>query len=493
MISKECQRHHHAFLKETKFQASLKLSTSGTLSPATIATTSSGYSTGDSSTSAIMTRNTRKSSSSITCNQHKTKSKGFQNIISKLKSFFISPKPKPKSKLKHSTTPKGMQSTSTFDHYSAYYGLPSSSSSSTTTNNTIAIPFTYYHNSPIKSKYYYKPNAEPYTARVTNFEKISAWLNYTDSMTQKEDEEDSDEFIFIDEFQEQSISPSLLNVDYQIIMKKNLSSIRMPRRSTSLVATLNRPVIEQKQYERSVSPAASFTSSILTKGMSERMTPQKTHYYSRTNLTEEPTQNLVIQSNRRRLIDFSRRRTVGGPNEHNTTNTVTSTYSNNKENVPINRRPQQIYRFSPSTSTIIATKKYFFHSKPSQIKNEDMLMNSYGLTLMQQQQQQQQQQKPQLQQRHSISSVVMTPKMPDNSSIYLSQKQQNRRSSIHLLQQQYTSDSLDDLLCDREVESYFYPNRRQSPTFIPRHTYINLESPSSHYSPPPPYIHGTLC
>ncbi|CAF4922405.1 unnamed protein product, partial [Rotaria socialis] len=80
------------------------------------------------------------------------------------KSFFISPKPKPKSKLKHSTTPKGMQSTSTFDHYSAYYGLPPSSSSSTTTNNTIAIPFTYYHNSPIKSKYYYKPNAEPYTA-----------------------------------------------------------------------------------------------------------------------------------------------------------------------------------------------------------------------------------------------------------------------------------------------------------------------------------------
>ncbi|CAF5213605.1 unnamed protein product, partial [Rotaria magnacalcarata] len=126
----------------------------------------------------------------------------------KLKSFFISPKPK----LEHSTTPKGMQSTNTFDHYSTYHGFPSSS---ITTSNTIAIPFTYYHNSPIKSKYYNKPNAELYTARVTNFEKISAWLNYTDSMTQKEDEEDSDEFMFIDEVQEQSISPSPLNIDYQ--------------------------------------------------------------------------------------------------------------------------------------------------------------------------------------------------------------------------------------------------------------------------------------
>ncbi|CAF2411149.1 unnamed protein product [Rotaria sp. Silwood2] len=78
MLSKGCQRHH-ALLKTSKFSDQSKQSTSGTLSPDTIATTSSGYSTGDSSISTTMISISKKtSSSSITCNQHKTKAKGKQ-------------------------------------------------------------------------------------------------------------------------------------------------------------------------------------------------------------------------------------------------------------------------------------------------------------------------------------------------------------------------------------------------------------------------------
>ncbi|CAF3413689.1 unnamed protein product [Rotaria sp. Silwood1] len=473
MLSKGYQRHH-ALLKTSKFSDQSKQSTSGTLSPDTIATTSSGYSTGDSSISTTMISTSKKSSSSITSNQHKTKSKGFLNFINKLKNFIIPSK----NKLVHSTTSKEMPPTNTFDQYSTSYDIPSST---ITTNNTTSIPFTYYHHSPIKSKYYTQQNHVSYVTKATNFEKISAWLDHTEMM--KHDRPYFDELLFIDEMQEQSISPSPIEIDYQIIMKKISSSIKTPKRSTSLVATLNRPVIEKKQYERAVSPTASFTSSILTKGMFERMTPQKPSHQSRTNLTDEQTTNLLVKPNRRRAIDFSRRRTVASLTEQHYINNHNNNNNNDKENVPINHR-QQIYRFSPSTSTNIPTKKYYFHPKPS-VKNEDILMNSYGLTLLQQQQP--------IQQRQSLSSIVMTPKIPDNSSINSLHKQQNRRSSIQLPQQQYSSDSLDDLLCDREVESYFYPHRRQSPTSIPQHVYINLETPSNYYPPPPPYIHGTLC
>ncbi|CAF0997065.1 unnamed protein product [Rotaria sordida] len=487
MLSKRRQRNH-TLLKTSKFSDQSKQSTSGTLSPDTIATTSSGYSTGDSSISTSK----KSSSSSITCNQHKTKSKGFHNLINKIKNFIISPK----TKFVNSITSKEMPSSNIFDQYSTSYDLPLST---ITTNNTISIPFTYYHHhSPIKSKYYNQQNHVSCITKTTNFEKISAWLDHTEMMTY--DKQYFDELLFIDEIQEQSISPSPIEIDYQskitflflsslesrqdkqlnkLIMKKTSSTVKTPKRSTSLVSTLNRPVIEQKQYERAVSPTASFTSSILTKGMFERMTPQRTSHQSHTNLPDEQTTNLLTKSNRRRVIDFSRRRTVATSTEQNNNNNN----NNDKENIPINRR-QQIYRFSPSTSNNITTKKYYFHPKPS-VKNEDMLMNSYGLTLLQQQQP--------IQQRQSLSSTMITSKIPDNSLINLLHKQQNHRSSIHLPQQQYTSDSLDDLLCDREVESYFYPQRRQSPTSIPQHIYVNLDTPSNYYPPPPPYIHGTLC
>jgi hypothetical protein len=240
-----------------------------------------------------------------------------------------------------------------------------------------------------------------------------------------------------------------------------------------MVSTMTRPIIEQRHYERTLnSPTASFASSILTKGMSERMTPQTSYHQSRTNLTEDQINILLPKSNRRRAIDFSRRKTVAG---------ITEPINNNKENIPVNRR-QQIYQFSPSTS-----KKYYFHSN-APVKNEDILMNSYGLTLLQQQQPQQP-----IQQRQTVSALIMMSQVPELRSV---QKQPNHRSSIHLIQQplqQCTSDSLDDLLCDREVESYFYPNKQQSPVSFPQHVYMNLETPPKNYYRPPPYIHGTLC
>jgi hypothetical protein len=253
-----------------------------------------------------------------------------------------------------------------------------------------------------------------------------------------------------------------------VIMKKTSSTNKTPKRSTSMVATMTRPIIEQKHYEKAISPTYSFSSSILGKGMTERMTPQTIYHQSRTNLPEEQTNILLPKSNRRRAIDFVRRRTVGVPNEQ---------INNNKENLPINHR-QQIYRFSPPTSTNIVTKKYYFHSKPP-VKNEDILMNSYGLTILQQQ-------------RQSLSAAVKKPQISDISSIRLPQKQLNLRPTIHLKQQEYTSDLMDDILCDREVESYFYPSRRQSPPSLPPHVYKNLGISSNYYQPPP-YIHSTLC
>jgi hypothetical protein len=66
MITKGCQRHY-SFLQPPKFTGSL---TSGTLSPDTITTTSSGYSTGGSSVSTTIVP------SSVDLNQQKTKPKG---------------------------------------------------------------------------------------------------------------------------------------------------------------------------------------------------------------------------------------------------------------------------------------------------------------------------------------------------------------------------------------------------------------------------------
>ena len=264
-----------------------------------------------------------------------------------------------------------------------------------------------------------------------------------------------------------------------MMMKKTSTNNRTPRRSSSLVSTISRPIIESKQTDRSVSPSSSFSSSILIRGMSENLTPQKSSYHlSRVTLNDEPLdhhpppqQQSSSKSNRRRAIDFNRRRTVAGPTE---------SVHQNKENLPQPRR-QHIYRFSPSTSNNQQGKKYFFHSN----SNEDMLMNSYGLTLLQPQQQQ-----PLVTPRRQsvTASITLLPSTEVNHHVAPLPR---RTSSIQLT----PSDPLDDLLCDREVESYFYPNRRQtSPPS--QHVYINLEPSPNYYqssTTSAPYFHGTLC
>lgn len=236
-----------------------------------------------------------------------------------------------------------------------------------------------------------------------------------------------------------------------MMMKKTSMNNRTPRRSTSLVSTISRPMIQSKPIiEKSISPSSSFSSSILIRGMSENVSPPKSYHLSRVNLHDEQNHQQVspTKSNRRRAIDFNRRRTVAGTNE--------SIPQNNKENLPQSRR-QQIYRFSPSTSNNSQTKKYFFHSNSS-TKNDDMLMNSYGLTLLQ-------------------PSSFSTPRRQSvTANITLVSPIQINPSRPLI-----SSDPLDDLLCDREVESYFYPPRSS------QHIYINLQPSPNGYFP------GTLC
>ena len=269
-------------------------------------------------------------------------------------------------------------------------------------------------------------------------------------------------------------------------MKKTATTVKATKRSSSLFTKLTRPLVEQKQQgqattPRTSSPSLSFSSSILLKGMSERITPpspNKDKHQSR--------------SNRRRAIDFSRRRT-DAPHEPNS----------DKENQRHSSKPkltQDIYRFSSTDEPVnmqrsrskhtVEEKKYYFHSQT----NEDLLNNSYGLTLLREQKQ-----KPR-QQRHSVASLLSTSQNPTKISSY--QSVLNQSASIQtamaaaevLPAPGQTLDSMDDLLCDREVESYFYP---LPSSLEPDHIYMNLDTPLQHYRPPSSslstYIHGTLC
>jgi len=181
---------------------------------------------------------------------------------------------------------------------------------------------------------------------------------------------------------------------------------KTPKRSTSLVSTLSRPVIEK----RTISPTPSFSSSILMQGMSENLS----HLSSRTSIIDTNEQS-TSNHHRRRLIDFSRRRTITGFNDQ----------TNNKENRFVN------------------SQKYYFHRN-----SNDLLMNSYGLQLLDREQQ------PKVYSSKIITHIQPKKFVPHN----------------------YSPDALDDLLCDREVESYFYPSKSQ-------HVYINLQTS----------IQGTLC
>ncbi|CAF3786176.1 unnamed protein product [Adineta steineri] len=486
MLSNQRQRQqqqHHSLQQASKTTDMFKQPILGTLSPDTTVTTSSGYSTGGSSVSTTINLSPKKSSVLIARKQqHKTKSKGLHNLLTKLKNLLVPSKTKPiiNSKTMRSTNSRQISSTNILRQYHQqaviYDVIPPPpppptlpASSSLVTNNTISLPFTYYHDSPIQ-----QPR--------TNFEKISAWLDHTEKMTQNE-QVNINSLSFIDGSQQLSTSSSTAEIDNKgasvyvlaitVVMKKTPTNIKPPKRSSSLVTRITRPIIEQ-QVQHSISPSSSFASSILTKGMTERMTPSPT--------TPRKTESQSSKSNRRRTIDFSRRRSVVD---------TTNRQKSNKENLPMKQQEkslQGVYQFSPSSSNNkienhapsskhVSTKKYFFHSNSTKTPDEDLLNNSYGLTLLSQQQQQ----PTPLQQRHSVAAVLMLSQVPNHISL---QKQSNSRVPNH----QYTVDSLDDLLCDREVESYFYPTSSPS-----EHIYMNLENSCDSYPTSLSCIHGTLC
>jgi len=254
-------------------------------------------------------------------------------------------------------------------------------------------------------------------------------------------------------------------------MKKVSTNIKPPKRSSSLVSRITRPIIEQ-QMQKTISPSSSFSSSILMKGMSERITPPPPP--PPPPQQQQQTDSQLVKSNRQRTIDHSRRRTVTGGIQE---------YHSNKENISVKTPAKpltNVYQFPTFTSNNrleihipsskhTSTKKYYFHSDSTAKPTEDLLNNSYGLTLLTQQA------------RHSNGSVLLVSQISNHLS---SQKPMPvPRTSIP---QTTTLDSLDDLLCDREVESYFYPLHSQ-----PEHIYTNLENSSTSSSVS--YYHGTLC
>lgn len=210
-----------------------------------------------------------------------------------------------------------------------------------------------------------------------------------------------------------------------------------------------------------------------------------------------PLEKSKSTTHQRRPIDYSRRKTLA---------TTTNERQANKENLSSKLTTENLYRFASTNTksesqtqpeqqqtqkTAVAkhkvTKEYYFHSQPS----EDLLNNSYGLTLLQQQQQQQQKPVPKpLQPRHSVEAVLMISQLPKVSSYLPAQPVMTRSPAPPLGP---TMDSYEDLLCDREVESYFYPVSSSYPS---EHVYMNLSTladPYQSFSPSFDYLHGTLC
>ncbi|UJR28288.1 hypothetical protein I4U23_009536 [Adineta vaga] len=469
MLSTERQRSHRPMLQAPKITNMLKHSILGTLSPETSITTSSGYSTGGSSVSTTRNASTKKTSPTIASKQQQqqqqqydTKSKGFHNLFTKLKNFLIPSKTKHIQTMR-STNSRQISSTNIRRQYHQQSTVYDVIPSSLATSHTISLPFTYYQDSPIQP------------TRAT-YEKISAWLDQQAKMTQTELIDNHDLSVLHGKNQQQTAVLPTEQIDNKAsstMLQQTPPNIKPPKRSSSLVARIARPSVEN-QTQKSLSPSSSFSSSILAKGMTERMTPSPT--------VLQKTDKHSSRSNRRRTIDVSRRQST----------IELDGFKSNKENQSLKHsdKPLQgIYQFPsfsssnntgisfPSTKHIV-TKKYYFHSNPTKTTDDDLLNNSYGLTLLNQQQQQQQQQQP----RHSVGAVLMISQVPNQIS---SQKPIHHRTSIP----QQTYDSLDDLLCDREVESYFYPIS-SSPS---DHMYMNLENSSDSYQTSLSCIHGTLC
>lgn len=127
---------------------------------------------------------------------------GFHNLLTKLKNLLLTTKSKQiNSKTMRSTTSREISSTNILRRYRQqspiFNVLPSSSLEK---NNKVSLPFTYYYNSPIRQS-------------RANFEKIAAWLNHTDKLS--EPEQNSSDLSFIDTSQQQSASSSSGDIDNQ--------------------------------------------------------------------------------------------------------------------------------------------------------------------------------------------------------------------------------------------------------------------------------------
>ncbi|CAF1106751.1 unnamed protein product [Adineta ricciae] len=468
MLSTERRRTHRSMLQAPKITNMLKHSILGTLSPETSITTSSGYSTGGSSVSTTRNTSSKKPSPSIASKQqhqqqheqYDAKSKGFHHLFSKLKNFLVPSKSKHTRRVRVMNS-RQISSTNILRQYHQQSTIYDVLPSSLVASNTISLPFTYYQDSPIQQS-------------KTTYDKISAWLDQQAKITQTE--LDHQDLPYIHDNQQQSTTYTDSKV-ISTVMRQTPTNIKPPRRSSSLVARITRPIVEH-QAEKSLSPSSSFSSSILTKGMTERMTPSPT--------APQIFDKRSLKSNRRRTMDFSQRQSTIDVDKH----------KSNKENQSLKHTDKSlpgVYQFPPFSSTNknemsfqsakhVVAKKYYFHSNPTKSVDEDLLNNSYGLTLLNQQQQQQQPQQPRP--RRSVGAVLMISQVPNQVS---SQKSVHPHQRTSIPQQ--TMDSLDDLLCDREVESYFYP----IPQSTSDHVYMNLDNPSDSCSTSLSCIHGTLC
>ena len=250
------------------------------------------------------------------------------------------------------------------------------------------------------------------------------------------------------------------------------SHIKPPKRSSSLVTKFTRPILEQQhQLQRNSSPTSSFSSSILTKGMSERLISPS-----------EASDDYSMKSSRRRNVDSSRRRTVASIQEN----------SANKENHyqkhQTSKVDDDIYRLNSSLlsneseeiSQINSLRDVKNNSYQSTENGEDFLNNSYGLTLLMHQKQAPAEKS--VQKRHSVVRTVTLPQFPKNVS---HSHVPTDPSSKIMPMQMLSPDSFDDWLCDCEVESYFYP---KSSSFVSNQNYYD-----QYYSSSSAYLHGTLC
>ena len=174
MLSKD-DRRNKSFLEKESLGPGWKPIVSGTLSPATIITSSSGYSTGSSATSTAIrkvaphhqeqqTRTKTKgkvlSTGEFISRQDDSSSSGLQHLISKLKNFILPSKSKlTHSNTTHSTFSRDDRSFVSFNHPQLLFE----------TSQTVSLPFTYYQR---------PPPIEAERFETKNFDQIAAWVNH---------------------------------------------------------------------------------------------------------------------------------------------------------------------------------------------------------------------------------------------------------------------------------------------------------------------------